>query len=84
VGSPCDCVAAQRVDLLLAGQSPLGELVAAPSASELDCYAGCLVDCDDETRATRLRADSRTAELALDDLLAWAAWMRGHARDPGH
>jgi energy-coupling factor transporter ATP-binding protein EcfA2 len=54
-------IALQRdgVDLLLAGQSPLGELVAAPSACELDRYAACLLDCDDETRATRLRADPR-------------------------
>lgn len=79
-------IALQRdgVDLLLAGQSPLGELVAAPSACELDRYAACLLDCDDETRATRLRADPRAAQLALGDLLGWAAWMRAHARDPEH
>jgi hypothetical protein len=57
-------IALQRdgVDLLLAGQSPLGELVAVPSACELDGHAACLLDCDDETRATRLRTHPRAAE----------------------
>lgn len=70
---------AARIDLLLAGQTPLGELLATPSASRLDAVSACLLDCDDDTRATRLRA--RGIE-AIDDQLAWARWMRGHATDP--
>jgi hypothetical protein len=44
------------VDLLLAGQTPLGELLAAPSAPCAEAIAACLLDCDDETRLARLRA----------------------------
>jgi hypothetical protein len=77
---------ADGVDLLLAGQTPLGELLAAPSAPQLDAISACLLDCDDETRLARLRLrprGRRTADPAeWPDLLNWAAWMRGHARDP--
>lgn len=78
---------AEGSDLLLAGQTPLGELLAAPSAPRLEAISACLLDCDDETRVRRLRARGpewleRTA-ADLQDYLAWAAWMRGHAADPG-
>jgi len=73
-------------DLLLASQTPLGELLAAPSARRLDGIAGCLLDCDDATRVARLagRGEDWLAGMggSLDDVLAWAEWMRGHARDP--
>ena len=74
------------IDLLLAGQTPFGELLAAPSAPLLEAVSACLVDCDDETRAARLRA--RGAEWlarspgGLPEYLAWAGWMRRHAADP--
>lgn len=44
---------AQGSDLLLAGQTPLGELLAAPSASRLQAISACLIVCD-ETRIARL------------------------------
>ncbi|RDI16757.1 hypothetical protein [Lentzea flaviverrucosa] len=44
------------VDLLLTGQSPLGEVLAAPSAPLLDGIAVCLVDVSDEVRRSRLTA----------------------------
>jgi hypothetical protein len=77
---------AEGIDLLLAGQTPFGELLAAPSAPRLEAISACLIDCDDETRVARLRARgpewfARTAG-DLQDYLAWAAWMRGHAADP--
>lgn len=77
---------AEGTDLLLAGQTPFGELLAAPSASRLDAISGCLIDCDDATRMARLRARGpewleRTGG-ELQDYLNWAAWMREHAADP--
>jgi hypothetical protein len=77
---------AEGTDLLLAGQTPFGELLAAPSAARLTAISACLLDCDDETRVARLHARgpewfARTSG-DLQDYLAWAAWMRGHAVDP--
>jgi hypothetical protein len=77
---------AEGVDLLLAGQTPFGELLAAPSASRLDAISACLLDCDDATRTARLRERgpewfTRTGG-DLQDYLNWAAWMREYAADP--
>ena len=73
-------------DLLLAGQTPFGELLAAPSASLLEAISACLIDCDDDTRVARLRARGPEwlAQTAgdLEDYLNWAEWLRRHARDP--
>ena len=77
---------AEGTDLLLTGQTPLGELLAAPSAPKLNAISACLIDCDDATRVTRLQArgpewfDRTASDLA--EHLAWAAWMRSHAVDP--
>jgi len=77
---------ADGVDLVLAGQTPLGELLATPSADRLEGVRACLIDCDDATRASRLAARgpewfARTGG-DLDAYLAWAEWMRRHAADP--
>jgi hypothetical protein len=69
----------QGRDTLLAGQTPLGELLACPRAIELDGIAACLIDCSDEERRRRL--GSRTASFGQAHY-NWAAWMRGHAADP--
>ncbi|HZT94066.1 MAG TPA: hypothetical protein VE985_06280 [Gaiellaceae bacterium] len=73
-------------DLLLAGQAPLGELLAAPSAPRLEAISACLLDCDDATRIERLHARGsqwlERAGAGLQDYLNWAAWMREHASDP--
>jgi hypothetical protein len=77
---------AEGTDLLLAGQTPFGELLAAPSAAHLEAISACLIDCDDETRIARLRArgpewfERTTGDL--QDYLNWSAWMRRHATDP--
>ena len=77
---------AAGTDLLLAGQTPFGELLAAPSAAGLEAISACLIDCDDDTRVRRLQA--RGSEWFarsggdLQDCLNWAAWMRRHAADP--
>ncbi|MEV6715228.1 hypothetical protein AB0M48_24695 [Lentzea sp. NPDC051208] len=74
------------VDLLLTGQSPLGEVLAAPSAPLMDGIAVCLVDVSDEVRRSRLttRDAGRWDAPAVDAFLGWAAWHREHARDPRH
>ncbi len=73
-------------DLLLAGQTPLGEILATPSARQLDAISGCLLDCDDHTRIVRLKARGPEwlAQVGgdLQAYLNWAAWMRMHAADP--
>jgi hypothetical protein len=73
-------------DMLLAGQTPYGEILAAPSAAKLEAIAACLLDCDDETRLARMEARgeewlARTGGT-FHDYIAWAAWMRRHAEDP--
>lgn len=72
------------IDLLLTGQSPLGEVLAVPSALLLDGIAVCLIDVADEVRRDRLasRDPDRWDAVAVDAFLGWAAWHRGHAHDP--
>jgi len=69
---------AQGIDMLLAGQTPYGELLATPSADAVEISA-LLLDCTDAIRAERLAG---RADAGLDSQLAWAAWLRGHAADP--
>jgi hypothetical protein len=77
---------ARGIDLVLAGQTPFGELLAAPSAPLLEAISACLIDCDDETRRARLRARGpawlERSSGDLHDHLNWAEWMRRHASDP--
>jgi hypothetical protein len=76
----------EGLDVLLACQTPLGELLATPSAPRLESISACLLDCDDRTRIDRLRTRGNEwrarAAVDLADSLAWARWMRGHAADP--
>jgi hypothetical protein len=73
-------------DFLLSGQTPLGEVLATPSAAELDGISACLLDCDDQTRLDRIRARGpewlERVPGELQDYLNWAEWMRRHARNP--
>lgn len=77
---------AARGDFVLAGQTPLGELLAAPSAVQLDAISACLLDCNDTERLARMRGrgDDWAARFggSLEDFVHWGEWMRGHARDP--
>lgn len=75
---------AQGRDLLLAGDPvAAGELIAAPSADQLDVIAVCLLDVDQEARLARLSARGDDPALFVHHV-AFADWMRGHAVDPGH
>ena len=70
--------------LLLAGDPvPPGEVLAAPSADQLDGFAACLLDCAPAEQERRLRGRGDPPEL-LHHHVAFAEWMRGHARDPSH
>jgi hypothetical protein len=74
------------LDVLLLGQSPLGEVLASPSAIPLDGIAACLLDVADDERLRRLdrRDGGRWTPAARQALLGWARWHRGHAADPRH
>jgi hypothetical protein len=74
----------EGVDLLLTGQSPLGEVLATPSAVRLDGIAACLLDVADRERLRRLeeRDPTRWDEVTKQRFIGWATWHRGHARDP--
>ncbi len=70
--------------LLLAGDPvAAGEVVAAPSATKLDAIAACLLDVNPEVQAARLGQRGDDPRLFADHV-AFAEWMRGHARDRGH
>ncbi len=69
--------------LLLAGDPVApGEVVAAPSAPLID-IAACLLDVDEDAQRERLRR-RRDPEELLPRHVAFADWMRRHARDPRH
>jgi hypothetical protein len=75
---------AERRHLLLCGDPvAAGEVLAAPSAVELDGVAACLLDLSPEAQTSRLAGRGDDPAL-LAHHHAFAAWMRGHARDPGH
>ncbi|GLW04792.1 hypothetical protein Slala05_84220 [Streptomyces lavendulae subsp. lavendulae] len=82
----CRALEYQRcgLDLLLTGQSPLGEVLAAPSAPLLEGIAVCLVDVSDQVRRRRLteRDPGRWDTPAVEAFLGWADWHRKHAQDP--
>lgn len=75
---------AQGRHLLLSGDPVApGEVLAAPSADQLSGVAACLLDVNADAQAGRLagRGDDPTL---LPAHLAFADWMRRHARDPRH
>ncbi len=67
-------------DMVLCGNTVLGEVLASPSAPALDGLATCLLDCHDVVRIDRLQG--RGDDQATQDMLCWAAWQRMHAVDP--
>jgi len=70
--------------LLLSGDPvAAGEVLAAPSATELEGLAACLLDVGPDAQAARLQRRGDDPALLVHHQ-AFADWMRGHARDPGH
>ncbi len=72
--------------LLIASQTPLGELLATPSAVELDAISNCVVDVADGDRVRRLRQrdSAKWSEETLEAFVRWGRWHRHHAQDPSH
>ena len=70
-------------DFLLVTQSPLGELLACPSARKLKGISACLLDCSDPIRIERMRRRGIDPDWPpTQDVLNWASWHRMHAWDP--
>ena len=73
----------EGVDLVVGGQSPLGELLAAPRAIELEGISACLLDCHDFVRWNRILEVGIDPEWPIGiDTFCWATYHRMHARDP--
>lgn len=71
------------LDMLLATQSPFGELLACPNADQIDALAGCCLDCRDTVRARRIKDRGRPyADILGMDIMCWAVFHRMHAADP--
>jgi hypothetical protein len=77
---------AEGLDVLLLGQSPLGEILASPSAIHLNGIAAGLLDVADDERLRRLerRDPGKWHRDAERSFIGWARWHRGHAADPRH
>lgn len=71
----------QGCHLLLCGQVPVGELLAAPSASRLSGIAACLLHCSPEVRRQRLVGRGMRPD-GLHDHLAFGEWFIRHMTDP--
>ena len=70
-------------DFLLTSHSPLGELLACPSARKLAGISACLLDCSDPIRIQRMRKRGYDPRWPpTQDVLNWASWHRMHAWDP--
>jgi hypothetical protein len=70
--------------LLLAGDPvPAIEVIAAPSAPQLDAVAVCLLDASAEAQAERLTARGDDPALLVHHQ-AFAEWMRQQVSDPLH
>jgi AAA domain len=74
---------AEGVDLLVT-EGVLGEVLAAPSAVDVQGIAACLIDCDPFERLRRLhdRGDHAFDAEQLWHFCAWGLWLRMHSDDP--
>jgi energy-coupling factor transporter ATP-binding protein EcfA2 len=70
--------------LLLSGDPvAASEVVAAPSADQLEAIGVCLLDISPDAQAARLRERGDDPALLVRHQ-AFASWMRDQSRDPGH
>lgn len=69
--------------LLLCGQVPIGELLAAPSADQLDGIAICVLHCAPESRWKRLRERGWPDEDIVHHV-RFGEWFFAHSADPEH
>jgi hypothetical protein len=71
-------------DMLLTAQSPLGEILAVPSATRLEGIAVALIAVEAGIRSTRLeqRDPGKWNADAKHAFVNWARWHEAHADDP--
>lgn len=69
--------------MLLCGQVPQGELLAAPSAARLEGIAVCMLHCAPATRSERLLARGEDP-AAIVHHNRFGEWFLGHTLDPTH
>ena len=69
--------------VVLVGQVPVGELLAAPAAEELDGIAACLLHCSVEARRRRLAGRGLSPGETADHV-AFGEWFLQHTLDPTH
>jgi RNase adaptor protein for sRNA GlmZ degradation len=72
-----------RNAILFEGQMRLAFAHQAARAAKISNYTVILIDCDDDTRRRRLEMERRQAELASNQMMNWAAYMREEARRSG-
>ena len=70
--------------VLFEGQTRFSFLAEGAAAAGSLAYTPILVDCDDETRAARLRSERKQPELANEDMMKWARHLRDEAVAGGH
>lgn len=64
----------------LLGQMVLGEILACPSAKQIDKVNFCFLDVDDLKRIQRLK--NHDTYSINQNILNWASWLRMHHQDP--
>jgi hypothetical protein len=69
--------------LVLCGQVPMGELLAAPSADRLDGIAVCVLHCSPEVRRSRLLGRGEDPG-AIVHHNRFGEWFLAHTLDPTH
>ncbi len=67
-------------DACLLGQIVVGEILACPSAKQLEKINFCLLDVSDFERIQRLK--KRNTYGADQNMLNWSSWLRMHHQDP--
>jgi hypothetical protein len=70
--------------LVVCGQVPVGELLAAPSADELDAISCLLLHCSPAVRRARLTGRAHAGPDRMADHLAFGEWFHRHTLDPTH
>jgi len=71
-------LAQSQKKLLFEGQMRLAFVTEAAETAGISCRS-ILIDCDDDTRRHRLAVDRGQPELANDEMIGWAAFLRREA-----
>jgi hypothetical protein len=69
--------------ILFEGQTRLSFLAEGAAAARGFVYLPILVDCDDATRSQRLAINRGQPELANENMMKWAQYLRAQAKERG-